>query len=251
MSSYEGYEQIGFAVTCRSWEEYRRMFVLNEEMLHQGPILDVAAGASSFTASALDKGLEAVAVDPLYDNGYETVSGHARAELAVSGEKIAAMKERMDWSYYGSYELYQQQRMLSLERFLASYGREDAGNCYIPAAMPKLPFTDNRFSLVLCSHFLFLYEQELDEEFHFKSCLELLRVCRPGGQIRIYPLFNLSYKPYSKLETILQKLETAGADITFEQSELPFIPGSKELVCITKAANKIGQKSAENINAGP
>jgi hypothetical protein len=48
----EFYEQVGVAMTCRSFTEYEKMFVLKKEDLDQGSILDIAAGAASFTAAA-------------------------------------------------------------------------------------------------------------------------------------------------------------------------------------------------------
>ncbi|WP_010274898.1 class I SAM-dependent methyltransferase [Paenibacillus senegalensis] len=233
-----GYHQIGFAMTCRSWEEYIRMFALQESDLSSASLVDVAAGAASFTASALERGIDATAVDPLYALDQQSVLQHAREELAQSGAKIAALKQRMDWSYYGSYERYQERREQSLAKFTASFTDPVQKDRYIAAGLPTLPLQDDRFSLVLCSHLLFLYEQELDAAFHMASILELLRICRPGGQIRIYPLFNLAYQPYSKMEQLLTELSGTGAQISWKNTRLPFIPGSKQLLCITKALEK-------------
>lgn len=60
------YEQIGVAMTSRSYIEYERMFVLNTEALKGKSVLDVAGGASSFTAEARKKGIFAEAADPMY-----------------------------------------------------------------------------------------------------------------------------------------------------------------------------------------
>lgn len=235
---HTGYHQIGFAMTCRSWEEYVCMFALTEDDLSGSTLVDIAAGASSFTAAALEKGIESIAVDPLYSLDERSVLTHAQEELDQSGAKIAALQERMDWSYYGSYKRYQELRVRSLEKFSQSFCDPQQRNRYVSAELPTLPFKDGQFSLVLCSHFLFLYEQELDFDFHKRSVLELLRICCPGGQIRIYPLFNLNYQRYSKLDLLLSVLQDAGAAVAFEQTRLPFIPGSKELLCITKVAGK-------------
>lgn len=233
-----GYPQIGFAMTCRSWEEYIRMFALKESQLSGASLVDVGAGASSFTASALERGIDAVAVDPLFALDEQSVLQHAKEELNISGAKVAALKQRMDWSHYGSYERYQRLREQSLEKFSASFTNPSQRKCYIAAGLPRLPFADGQFSLVLCSHLLFLYEQELDFSFHIESVMELLRICRPGGQVRIYPLFNLAYQPYSRMEALLTELHGTGAHITWEDTQLPFIPGSKQLLCITKVSGK-------------
>ena len=50
----------------RSLDEYVRFFSLNIDDLRGRPVLDVAAGPSSFTAEACRRGIDAVAVDPLF-----------------------------------------------------------------------------------------------------------------------------------------------------------------------------------------
>ncbi len=52
MSDLNRYEQIGVAMTCRSYEEYERMFACDFGGSKLGAILDIAGGASSFTADA-------------------------------------------------------------------------------------------------------------------------------------------------------------------------------------------------------
>ncbi len=50
----------------RSYEEYLQMFDLNEDFLKDQRILDIAAGASSFTPRLSNKGYKIAAVDILY-----------------------------------------------------------------------------------------------------------------------------------------------------------------------------------------
>ncbi|MEJ9368520.1 hypothetical protein P9253_06020, partial [Schinkia azotoformans] len=66
MCKTELYAQSGVAMTCRSYQEYKEMFMLKEGLLRNGRILDIASGASSLTAELNQKGYEAIAVDPLY-----------------------------------------------------------------------------------------------------------------------------------------------------------------------------------------
>ena len=62
----QGYEQIGVAVTCRSFEEYVRMFDLRENELERA-MLDIAGG-SVFLYGGRDctRDLDAYAADPRY-----------------------------------------------------------------------------------------------------------------------------------------------------------------------------------------
>lgn len=228
------YRQQGVAITCRSYEEYMRMFALEMENLKKGPILDVAAGASSFVAEASTMGLKAIAVDPSYDLSPAQMERKAMEEIEISTKKLDALQEHMDWTFYGSLKAHHQRRERSLHKFITDYERAQSER-YVAASLPVLPFADHQFSLVLCSHFLFLYGEQFDYEFHRDAIMELIRVCKKrGGEVRIYPLKTLSFTTYSKLSELLYDL---GNQVTkrYADSRLPFIPGSTELLILTKA----------------
>ncbi|XEC93233.1 class I SAM-dependent methyltransferase [Paenibacillus tarimensis] len=229
----KSYEQIGVAMTCRGYEEYKRMFAIDEEVLRAGEILDVAGGASSFTAEAAEKGYAGAAVDPRYALDPVTIEEEARAEIEASTAKLAGLKEQFDWTYYGDPARHRLGRIASLERFAADLGRPDSHLRYYAGALPELPFDNDRFSLVLCSHFLFLYGNQFDPAFHTRALLELMRVCRPGGQIRIYPLITLEFKPYPFLEQLLATIREAGGLPELGSAGLPFIPGSTRYLNIS------------------
>lgn len=233
----EHYEQIGVAMTCRSYEEYLLMFDLNPGMLAQGPILDVAAGASSFAASAADQGFDVTAADPLYALSPEQIRDKGLGEIEASTGKLAKLQEKFDWSYYGSIHQHRAGREHALEQFTKDFAEmrpprtdSDVPNKYVPAFLPKLPFADDAFSLVLCSHFLFLYQEQFDAAFHEAALLELARVCRPGGEVRVYPLMTLRWERYPQLDALILALEDRGIACKLEQSRLPFIPGSTEML---------------------
>ncbi|MCA0754669.1 class I SAM-dependent methyltransferase [Paenibacillus sp. N4] len=228
-----GYEQVGVAMTCRGYDEYLRMFDLNEKVLSDGEVLDVAAGGSSFTAEANARGFSAIAADPRYNLELAQWIMEAEREIETSTAKLVKLADSFDWSYYGSIDRHRDGRKESLARFEADVMKGDAGDRYIGASLPELPFEDNRFSLVLCSHFLFLYADQFGYDFHKESVNELMRVCRPGGQIRIYPLLSLSWEPYSGLAALMEHIEGTGARAELRSSHLPFIPGSGYMLGIS------------------
>lgn len=230
------YEQIGVAMTCRGFEEYRLMFDLSDEDLQAGPVLDVAAGGSSFTADARARGLEAFAVDPRYVGDAAGWVREAREEIAVSTAKLEGLREKFDWSYYGDVNRHRQGREQSLDRFAAHMADPSGKQTYIAGQFPELPFEDRQFALVLCSHFLFLYAEQFGFDFHRASLLELIRICKPGGQIRIYPLLSLRWDPYPRLEELLETVREAGCRVELRPSRLPFIPGSDRFVQIVRTA---------------
>lgn len=240
------YPQTGVAVTCRSYREYEAMFMLDEETLRRGRVLDVAAGASSFAAEAKAKGMDVTAADPRYAQPPESLLPDTAEEIAVSTAKLARLQDRFDWTFYGSLSLHRAIREQSMERFAADYradfaeasragGQPGIRRAYVPALLPALPFADASFSLVLCSHFLFLYEEQFSPGFHRDAVLEMYRLLKPGGELRIYPLQTLRFTASSVLEDAWRALHTAGAAVERLPTGLPFIPGSTHLLRAVKS----------------
>lgn len=236
MKKLESYEQQGVAITCRSFGEYTRMFSLDEKLLHNEVILDIAAGASSFSAEAIVRGNQSYAVDPRFELPPEELQTVVEEEIRVSTQKLDRLKDQFDWSYYGSVEQHQASRVNSSKMFCEHYESDwnKPERVYVHARLPLLPFEDNKFSLILCSHFLFLYESQLDLSFHQASLLEMIRVCRPGGEIRIYPLLTLNFVNYPLLDELINQIISEHIEITYLPSKLPFIPSSSLVLCIRK-----------------
>lgn len=234
MKQNEHYDQIGVAMTCRGYDEYERMFGLSEERLKSGPVLDVAAGASSFAAEARSIGIDVVCADPRYAQSPEQIGEEGFAEIETSTEKLARLTHIYDWSYYGDIERHKAGRIRSMKRFLQDYSEPSARGRYVPDLLPALSFADDAFSLVLCSHFLFLYREQFDDAFHRAALTELLRVCRKGGEVRVYPLLSLRWEPYPKLAELMAELESLGGACTLQKSGLPFIPGSSDMLVVRK-----------------
>src|SRR5438552_18155334 len=66
----------------RSLDEYSRFFDLDIDAQRGRPVLDVAAGPSSFTAEACRRGVDAVAVDPLYGSTPDALATHVQLDYA-------------------------------------------------------------------------------------------------------------------------------------------------------------------------
>ncbi|WP_027088129.1 class I SAM-dependent methyltransferase [Cohnella panacarvi] len=227
------YPQTGVANTCRAFKEYEAMFRLTEADWQAGPVLDVAGGGSSFTAHLRGIGVDAYAADPFYAGLTEQVIADAEKEIEVSSAKIAANANAYDWSFYGSPEQHRKLREQSLRRFAEDFRSEGARERYVAAALPSLPFEDGFFSLAVCSHFLFLYADAFDERFHTAAIEELLRVLKPGGQLRIYPLVTLKWEPIPYLPKLIDRV--AGlAEAELVPTGLPFTPTPSSLLRLVK-----------------
>ena len=90
------------------------------------------------------------------------------------------------WDFYSSIDELRDYRKLALEQFISDYNLGRERKRYLRAELPKLPFDDRSFDLVLSGHFLFTYSHKFEFSFILSSIIELFRVC--SGEVRIYPL---------------------------------------------------------------
>ncbi|MCY8235470.1 class I SAM-dependent methyltransferase [Priestia endophytica] len=181
MSKNVFYEQVGVAMTCRSYEEYEKMFDLKMEQFKAEKVLDVAAGASPFTASAYRKGYDAYAVDPLYNLSAREMRKHGEEEIQEASRKLKKGAHTLLWDSYKTLEEHDKIRRNSFSLFMEQYMQNEKDQRFFHGALPHLPFSDQTFSLLLCNHFLFLYEAQFDFNFHVTAMKEMIRVTKKGG----------------------------------------------------------------------
>jgi len=115
-------------------------------------------------------------------------------------------------------------RMGAMERFREDYLAEGSRARYQPQSLPHLDFPDNAFELALCSHFLFLYSEQLDTGFHLASVGELLRVAR---EVRVFPVTDLGGTHSPHLAAVRGKY---GA--TLQRVPYEFLRGANEMMVV-------------------
>jgi len=91
--------------------------------------------------------------------------------------------------------------MKSMLQFLSDFEQGLEEGRYSAAELPKLPFEDTSFDLALCSHFLFLYSEHLDLDFHIKAISEMLRV---ASEVRIFPVVDLNANRSIHLDAVMK-----------------------------------------------
>ncbi|WP_223263976.1 hypothetical protein [Paenibacillus sp. IHB B 3084] len=72
---------------------------------------------------------------------------------------------------------------------------------YVATILPETPFEYEQFNMVLSAHFLFMYSDRLDYDFHKKTIQELLRVA--SEEVRIFPLTDLTGTRYDLLDRLI------------------------------------------------
>lgn len=200
----------------RTFEEYTRYFDLKADDLGEKKILDVASGVSSFCAEANAQGFHATALDPIYSWSPEEIKKHCEHDLEFVLREIEGVKA-YKWDFYKSAEGLRKYRERAYRMFLPDLAKAK-GSRYIFGKLPDAPFYDGEFDLTLVSYFLFVYEEQLDYEFHQQALAELLRITT--GEVRIYPLVNFKGERSKLIDRI--KMDSAFAGWNFEEVETDF-----------------------------
>ena len=211
----------------RTWKEYLKMFNLNLDDMVDGKFLDCAAGASSFTAEMSKKGYNIRAFDILYNEEPNVLCDKCKEHLEILVEGLGSV-DHFVWSFFRDLEDLKKQRNDACIEFIKDY--RNHRKRYIAADLTALPFEDNSFKLVLCSHLLFIYDHRLDYDFHLKSIKEMIRVS--SSELRIYPLVKHKGMKSEFVKHIIDDLPEVDADIV--KVDYEFRKGGNEMIKIRK-----------------
>jgi SAM-dependent methyltransferase len=215
----------------RSFDEYRRMFALTDADL-AGRILGCGDGPASFNAEATRRGTQVVSCDPLYQFSPEQIRRRIDETAPEVLEQARRNAHEFVWDdAIPDLAALKHVRMAAMDAFLDDYKAGRREQRYVDAALPALPFAEGAFDLALCSHFLFLYSQQLDEAFHVQSLRELCRVAR---DVRIFPLLALGAVRSPHLEPAIHALEADGFTAAVERVPYEFQRGGNEMLRIRR-----------------
>jgi hypothetical protein len=213
------------------------MFALTAADL-QGNILGVADGPASFNAELTALGGQVTSVDPIY--AFDTDGIQQRFDAVVDGiiEQVRQTPGNWVWSYHQSPDNLRANRVRTMQVFADDYRRNDldlapggqrtAGR-YVVGELPRLNFADRQFDLALCSHFLFLYSDQLTYDLHRASVFELLRVAR---EVRIFPLLTLKQVRSPHLEPLQAELAAQGFAVRVERVPYELQRGGNEMLVV-------------------
>lgn len=214
----------------RSLDEYRLMFNLTPSDL-QKSILGIADGPASFNAEGTRLGYRITSVDPLYQ--FSALQIQARFDAVVDNiiDQIHNTPNDWVWSYHRSPEDLRRNRETAMQLFCQDYETGKQENRYQIGELPVLETLDSTFDLGLCSHFLFLYSDHFDQDFHIRSVLELLRLC---SEVRIFPLLTLMLKPSPYLAATIEILTNQGYHCQVQTVAYELQRGGNQMLTITR-----------------
>jgi hypothetical protein len=216
----------------RSLSEYCHMFNLDAADLHRR-IVGIGDGPASFNAEMTHQGKPVISIDPVYQFTGPEIRQRFDAVVDPIIDQIKATPNDWVWTYHKSPEDLRQRRIHAIDAFLADYDRGKAEARYVVGELPHLPWADGYFDLALCSHFLFLYSDHYDYDFHRRSLLEMLRI---SAEIRIFPLMTLALKPSPYVAPIIQELTRLGYRPTVETVPYELQVGGNQMLKIVNPA---------------
>lgn len=152
----------------RSLDEYVKMFNLTNFDKTRS-ILSVADGPASFNAEATQQNMQVTSIDPIYQFNAAEIYSRFNAVLDNIIEQIRTTPKDWVWSYHCSPDDLRRSRVQTIQRFIQDYAAGKRAKRYIYGHLPRLEAEDKTFDLTLCSHFLFLYSDHYNFQFHLNS----------------------------------------------------------------------------------
>jgi hypothetical protein len=212
----------------RSYEEYVSMFSLGKDDLNLY-ILGCADGPSSFNCGLTKRGGRIISADPLYRYTREQIAQRIKDTQNEVLDQTRKNVNEFVWSTIHSIEELGRIRMSAMQEFLGDYEEGLGEGRYVPESLPSLSFVDKQFQLALCSHFLFLYSEHLNLDFHIKCVHEM---CRVAYEVRIFPLLKLGSRPSPYVEPVIKNLERMGYKAEIVSVEYEFQRGGNKMLRI-------------------
>lgn len=215
----------------RSLDEYCRMFALSSADLAKR-ILGCADGPASFNAEMNCSRGSVISWDPLYEFSAVEIRQKIDSTYPLMLEQARQNTSEFVWTadIPDADELGRRRRK-AMDRFLEDYdvGRQEGR--YVVAEFPAIPFANCSFDLAVCSHFLFLYGEQLSEQFHLESLQSLMRV---ATEARIFPLMELGAKPSRHVDPVARTLRSKGFRVEIETVSYEFQRGGNQMMRITQ-----------------
>lgn len=214
----------------RSFDEYVRMFDLGEDALALS-ILSCGDGPAGFNSEMYKRGNKVISCDPIYQFTADQLQKRITKTYDKVMEETYKNQDNFVWDVIKSPEDLGRVRMDAMQEFLADYEKGRQEGRYLTESLPTLSFKDKGFDLALCSHFLFLYTEQLSLELHRGSIAEM---CRVANEVRIFPLIDLDLKKSGYVDIISSEFSKAGYTVEINTVPYEFQKGGNEMMKITQ-----------------
>jgi len=203
------------------------MFSLSEDELNLR-ILGCADGPASVNAELHAQGSHRyISVDPIYVFSGTEIEFRVHDTYDTIVSQVKKNSHRYLWNHFSDPDAQGAARLAAMRHFLTDYESGMAEGRYIAGSLPRLPFSNKEFDLCLCSHLLFLYSEQLSQDFHITALLEQLRVAR---EVRVFPLFDLNCQRSIHLDPVRHSLDKEGYYSELVKVAHEFQKGANEML---------------------
>ena len=213
----------------RNLDEYKKMFLLSNKDL-SSKILGCGDGPSSFNYECTKSNSSITSIDPIYQFSKEEIRQRINETSQTIIEQLTLHQNDFIWNDIKDIDELITIRLEAMNEFLEDYDNGLKEKRYMYEVLPQLSFEENSFELILCSHFLFLYSDNFDLEFHMDSILQMCKVAR--SEVRIFPLIDLNNKKSKHLESVLKLLNEKGYKTQIVKTKYEFQKGGNEMLRI-------------------
>ena len=213
------------------------MFNLTDSDLNKS-ILGCGDGPASFNAELSKRGGRIISIDPLYQFGADELRSRICQAYDAIMSQVEKYKDRYVWKSIPSiralspWRALGQIRMEAMNTFIADYEKGKSEGRYIPGSLPALSFRNKQFDIALCSHYLFLYSEQVDLDQHIASIKEL---CRVAAEVRIYPLLSLEGELSPHLDEVVAALPGWGLVCSKVNVAYQFQKGATHMLVVTSS----------------
>ncbi len=125
----------------RTFEEYRRYFLLEPDDLVGKRVLDVAGGVSSFCAEANNLGINVTAFDPIYFLSAEKIREQSEPDLESVYQSIGRVPTYR-WGFYKNPEYMRTLRERASAIFFSDYKTHPER--YVAGKLPRIILSGRR-----------------------------------------------------------------------------------------------------------
>jgi len=226
----------------RSYDEYISMFSLSRADLKQR-ILGCGDGPASFNSTLSSNGGSVVSVDPLYAFTAEEIRSRIRETYDKVLDQTRKNIDEFVWENISSVDELGRVRMAAMGAFLKDFEKGKTEGRYISGSLPNLPFKDKEFDIALCSHFLFLYSEQLSADFHLVSIKEL---CRVAQEARVFPLLELGSRMSRHIKPVRAELEKQQYHTDIIKVPYQFQKGGNEMLIVRSPDKGYNKKDRDS-----
>ena len=213
----------------RNLREYKEMGLFSDADRDK-KILGCGDGPASVNKELTNIGVRITSIDPIYQFSKEQIQKRVEETSQIVSEQLRKNRTDFVWKNITNVEALIGLRLEAMDSFLQDYTDGKQQGRYQHQELPKLNFKDNEFDLAWSSHFLFLYSEYFDEEFHKQAIAEMLRVAK---EVRIFPLLDLQNQSSKHLDAVLKYLKEHDYTYEITKSDYEFQKGATEVLKIS------------------